>query len=120
MYLSLATEYEMRGSNVHVSVVCPSGVKTSLEIRQRIDSAGPLSRFVALEPEEVAEITLRKTLHKKRFIVPGKLNRVSYYITWLLPDFLRMPFIARKIKRNAFDPAAPAAVPDAENAFQNR
>jgi uncharacterized protein len=120
MYLSLATEYELRGSNVHVSVVCPSGVKTSASIRERIETAGPLARLVAMEPEEVAAITLRKTLQKKRFIVPGTLNRISYYITWLLPDFLRMAFIARKVKKNPFDAAHAHAPVSAERAMPNR
>ncbi|HEX2898371.1 MAG TPA: SDR family NAD(P)-dependent oxidoreductase [Bacteroidia bacterium] len=108
-YISLSTEWELRGSNVHVCVVCPSGVKTSPAIRERIETAGPLSRLVALEPEEVVNITLKKAFKKKRFIVPGALNRLSYYATLLTPDFIRMAFIARKMKRNPFD--APEPVP---------
>lgn len=98
--LSLALEYELRGTNIHVSAVCPSGVKTSPEIRKRIDSAGYLSRKVALEPEEVAEITLRKTFGRKRFIIPGKLNTVSYWLSAMMPDFVRMGFISKAVKKN--------------------
>lgn len=100
LYLSLATEYELRSSNVHICVVCPSGVKTSPAIRERIETAGPLSRMVALEPEEVASITLRKALKRKRLIIPGTLNRLSYYATMLAPDFIRFPFIAKKMRKN--------------------
>lgn len=107
-YISLSTEYELRGSNVHVCVVCPSGVMTSPAIRERIETAGPLSRMVALEPEEVAQITLTKALKKKRFIVPGTLNRMSYYATLITPDFIRMKFIAKKMKRNPFDAPEPS------------
>jgi uncharacterized protein len=107
MYISLSTEWELRGSNVHVCVVCPSGVKTSPAIIERIHTAGPLSRLVALDPEEVAAIIIRKTMKKKRFIVPGTLNRMSYYATLLTPDFIRMAFIARKMKRNPFDAPEP-------------
>lgn len=120
MYLSLATEYEMRGSNVHVCVVCPSGVKTSPAIRERIETAGPLSRMVALEPEEVASITLRKALKKKRFIVPGTLNRMSYYATLLFPDFIRMAFIARKMKKNPWDSPKPEATLHTETEVRSR
>jgi short-subunit dehydrogenase len=102
-YISLSTEWELRGSNVHVCVVCPSGVKTSPAIRERIETAGPLAKIVALEPEEVVAITLKKAFKKKRFIVPGNLNRLSYYLTQLTPDFVRMSFIAKKMKKNPFD-----------------
>jgi uncharacterized protein len=120
MYISLATEYEMRGSNVHVSVVCPSGVMTSPEIRERIRTAGPLARMVALEPEEVAEISLTKTFKKKRFIVPGTLNRMSYYATLFFPDFLRMAFITRKIKKNPFDAPEVTNVQSQAKSIENR
>lgn len=112
MYLSLALEYELRGSNVHVSVVCPSGVKTSPEIRDRIESAGLVSRMVALEPEEVAEITLRKSFKKKRFIVPGRLNTLSYYVSQLMPDSIRMGFITKRLKNNAFDEPEIIKIPE--------
>lgn len=108
-YISLSTEYELRGSNVHVCVVCPSGVMTSPAIRERIATAGALSRMVALEPEEVAQITLKKALRKKRFIVPGTLNAMSYYATLITPDFIRMKFISKKMKRNPFDSPEPSS-----------
>ncbi|MFM2376446.1 MAG: hypothetical protein RLZZ165_1543 [Bacteroidota bacterium] len=108
MYLSLSTEYELRGSNVHVCVVCPSGVKTSPAIRERIESAGLLSRLVALEPEDVAKISLRNALKKRRLIIPGTLNRMSYYATLMLPDFVKMAFIASKLKKNQFDTPEPS------------
>lgn len=106
-YISLSSEWELRGSNVHVCVVCPSGVKTSQAIRERIETAGPLAKIVALEPEEVVAITLKKAFKKKRFIVPGTLNRLSYYLTQLTPDFIRMAFIAKKMKKNPFDAPEP-------------
>ena len=116
-YILLSSEWELRGSNVHVCVVCPSGVKTSPVIRERIETAGPLARIVALEPEEVVAITLKKAFKKKRFIVPGALNRLSYYLTQLTPDFIRMAFIAKKMKKNPFD--APEATPEKELRMEN-
>ena len=109
MYLSLGTEYEMRGGNVHVSVVCPSGVLTSPEIRERIRTGGILAKMVSMEPEEVARISITESLKKKRFIVPGTLNRISYYATQILPDFLRMAFISKKMRHTTFDAPEPVA-----------
>lgn len=109
MYLSLGTEYEMRGGNVHVSVVCPSGVLTSPEIRERIRTGGILAKMVSMEPAEVARISITESLKKKRFIVPGTLNRISYYATQILPDFLRMAFISKKMRHTTFDAPEPIA-----------
>lgn len=119
-YISLSTEYELRGTNVHVCVVCPSGVMTSPIIRERIATAGPLSRAVALEPEEVVSITMKKAFKKKRFIVPGKLNRLSYYATLLTPDFVRMAFIAKKLKKNPFDAPEKEISGTTESSVANR
>jgi uncharacterized protein len=120
MYLSLSTEYELRGSNVHVCVVCPSGVKTSPEIRERIESAGLLSRLVALEPEDVAKISIRKAFKKRRLIIPGTLNLMSYYATLMLPDFIKMAFIAGKLKKNQFDNPDPCYQQNLGTPISNR
>lgn len=110
-YLSLATEYELRGTNVHVSAVCPSGVITSPAIRERIRTAGILAKWISLEPEVVAKISLVKTFKKKRFIVPGTLNRISYFSTLILPEFIRLAFISRKMRNSIFDAPEPVAAP---------
>ncbi len=107
MYLSLGVEHEMRGSNVHVCVVCPSGVMTSPEIRERIRTGGLLAKLVSLEPELVASIAIRKALKKKRFILPGTLNQISYLSTKILPEWLRMAFISRKMRKMTFDAPDP-------------
>jgi uncharacterized protein len=102
-FFPIPFKYELRGSSIHVSVVCPSGVKTSKAVRERIKTAGFISRMVALSPEAVAKITLEQSFKKRSLIVPGRLNYLSYYMTRIFPDAVRMRFIAHKLKKNPWD-----------------
>lgn len=80
-HISCALEYEMRGTNVQVSTLCPSGVITTPEIRARIEAAGMWSRWAALEPEYVAKVSLDATFRKKRHIVPGFVNKLVHFLS---------------------------------------
>jgi hypothetical protein len=80
-HISCALEYEMRGTNVQVSTLCPSGVITTPEIRARIEAAGMWSRWAALEPEYVAKVSIDATFRKKRHIVPGFVNKLVHFLS---------------------------------------
>jgi short-subunit dehydrogenase len=72
---SLALRQEMSNSPVHVSVLCPNGIRTNPAVIKRIAAHGLISRLTCMDPEPVAAYALQQTLAKRAIIVPGFLNR---------------------------------------------
>lgn len=73
---SLALRQEMLDSPVHVSVLCPNGIRTNPATMKRIAAHGLISRLTCMDPEPVAVYALRQTLARRAIIVPGFLNQV--------------------------------------------
>ncbi|KTC78319.1 SDR family NAD(P)-dependent oxidoreductase [Legionella brunensis] len=78
--LSQALAYELKGSGVHVSILCPGPTQTNF-----FDSAGMDESFLArgflgiMTPEKVAKIAYRGLEKNKLFIIPGILNKLLAY-----------------------------------------
>lgn len=71
----LALNEELKGTNVNVSVVCPSGIYTTEAMKKAIASQGLAGKLSSHEPEYIAKIALKKAAKKKLLIVPGAFNR---------------------------------------------
>ncbi|MEM7039398.1 MAG: SDR family NAD(P)-dependent oxidoreductase, partial [Bacteroidota bacterium] len=83
--ISNALQFELRGTNVHVCSVTPSGVLTNDDIRKRIAVSGFWGRISAFEPEDIARMSVRGMLRKKRTVIPGVVNKLTYFLSRVLP-----------------------------------
>lgn len=109
-YLSIAMEWELRGSNVHVGCVLPSGVPTNPAVQARIKSAGLFGRIAMVKADQVARRGLDGMARRKRTIIPGAINRLSYVLTQIMPLSLNMHFAATQVKKDLKPVKAPAPV----------
>jgi short-subunit dehydrogenase len=100
LFLSLSMEYELRGTNVHVGVVAPCGVPTNAAVRKRIASAGLAGRLTMVEAEDVATYSLKCLKRRKRLIIPGIVNRISYFLSGMVPQALNMHFAATQVRKD--------------------
>lgn len=78
-----ALSYELKGSGVFVSVLCPGATRTEFAER-----AGKINAKNAMSAEKVARIAYNKLLKKKRVIVPGIKNRIGVIALRLFPRVL--------------------------------
>jgi short-subunit dehydrogenase len=85
---SLALREEMRDTSVSVSVVCPNGVRTNGECRQKIAAHGFIGELVSLDPDQVVAEALRGLWAGKATIVPGLANRVILAVGRHAPNAL--------------------------------
>jgi uncharacterized protein len=91
--------YELRDINIHVSCLCPGGTLTE---RIRVDLAKQRLKRTNFcqSPEQVAKYAVNK-LYKKRFrIIPGWYNRILFWFSQVLPDFLKIQIIEMAFKTN--------------------
>jgi NAD(P)-dependent dehydrogenase (short-subunit alcohol dehydrogenase family) len=91
--LSESLAMELMGSDVHVMVVYPSGVKTNIiksapnladEDREQTHQA--FTRTALLTPDKAADKILRATQKKRHRLILGADARLVYLIRWLFPE----------------------------------
>jgi len=95
LYLTLGLKEELKGSGIQLSILCPNAVPTNDDVKQRIKSAGWLSKITIQTPENVARLALDKMEKGKTVIIPGFVNKLSYIIRGFIPFSLRAKIMAR-------------------------
>jgi len=95
--LSLSLSYEFKDTNLHISVVCPGGVPTNEAVIKRMQNYGAIKRASFTSPAQVAKEALTKSYKGKILIIPGFLNRLTYYLVRVLPTNLKMKIIQNTI-----------------------
>ena len=86
MYFSYALRIQLQKKNISVSCLAPGPVFTKASIREVTEKKmGWFGMQMAVPPEEVGEMAVRKTLERKLIIVPGMLAQMSAAIIRTLP-----------------------------------
>jgi short-subunit dehydrogenase len=93
--LSLALNEELKGSGVHVTVLCPGPVPTNAENLKRYHAHGWRAKLIAKLPDEVASTAIRGTLKSRRVIVPGRINRLIVLVMHFMPLGWKMSILER-------------------------
>ena len=93
IFFSYSLHYQLREKNVSVSCLAPGPVFTKPSVvadtKKRL---GWFGMKMAVPPERVGEIAVRKTFKKKLLIVPGTLAKLSSIIIRLLPRKMIVSF----------------------------
>jgi short-subunit dehydrogenase len=79
--------YEMKKSNVSVSCLCPGATATEFITTNNMKVNG-LGASLLMSPQRVARVGINGALKGKRVISPGVLNRLIFWTSLLLPNFL--------------------------------
>ena len=86
IFFSYGLRYQLKEKNISVSVLCPGPVYTKPEIKAETKrQLGWFGDQMAVSPERVGEIAVRKTLNKKLVIIPGGLNKIAAFVIRTLP-----------------------------------
>lgn len=85
IYFSYALRFQLKKKNIKVSCLAPGPVYTKQEvIRETRKQLGKWGDRIAVKPERVGEIAVRKMLRGKMLIVPGKLaGFISVFLRFL-------------------------------------
>jgi short-subunit dehydrogenase len=109
---SLALRQEMRDSPVSVSVLCPNGLRTRADCRNKIEQHGAIGQLFCMDAAPAAEYALRRTLSGAAIIVPGLLNRALAALSRLVPRTailaLVSAFWGKTARKGAVSPPQPA------------
>lgn len=97
-YFSRSLRLELMQHNVIVSVLCPGGTDSNQNtIAINAELKGVAKRSILL-PDEVAKEAIDKMLKGKARIIPGFINKCSYHISRLIPEFIQQIIISNAFR----------------------
>jgi short-subunit dehydrogenase len=86
VFFSYSLRYQLKEKHISVSVLCPGPVFTKPEIEKDTkEKLGWIGEQMAISPERVGEIAVKKTLHKRLMIVPGGVSKIMTFFVRFLP-----------------------------------
>lgn len=97
-YFSRSLRLELKQHNVIVSVLCPGGTDSNhktIAINKELKGFAKLS---ILQPEDVAKEAIEKMLKGRARIIPGFLNKLSYHISRITPEFIKAIVVSNAFK----------------------
>jgi hypothetical protein len=86
LFFSYSLRYQLKEKDITVSVLTPGPVFTKPEIKKDTKKRlGFIGSLMAVPPERVGEIAVRKTLSGKMVIVPGTLAKIFSVFLRIMP-----------------------------------
>lgn len=86
IHFSYALRYQLKPKRISVSCLAPGPVFTKPQIKEETKrTLGWFGMQMAVPPERVGEIAVRKTLKRKMLIIPGTLTKLSSVAIRVLP-----------------------------------
>ncbi len=99
--LAEALSIELEDDGVHVLTVYPGTVRTNFFDQEALDHMPPVSRRSMIEPEQIAEATVKALAAGKRELTVPRRFASAYIVRALAPGLLR-----RGVKRSTIDAVA--------------
>jgi short-subunit dehydrogenase len=97
-FFSRSLRLELKPHNVIVSVLCPGGTdsnENTIAINKELKG---IARRSILIPSEVASEAITEMLKGRARIIPGFINKLSYHISRLVPEFIQQHIISNAFK----------------------
>lgn len=98
-YFSKGLHQEMKDRGLSVSVLYPGAIMTNASVSKRILKLGFTGRMGLLSTDDIAALAIRKTLAGCPKIIPGKANRLNYWLMNMLPETLRSSVVSNQIRK---------------------
>lgn len=91
---------ELKNTGISVSVAHPSGMRTNAHSTNSIDNHNFIIRSTTLSVNRVAQICIRGMLSRKKLIIPGFLNKLSWLLLKITPEWFRLKLMRASIQKN--------------------
>ena len=93
-----ALRYELKNSNVKITVLTPGSIPTRSDIKQDIEKQGLQGKLSKKSPEYVVKKGLSALEKNKLTCTPGFYNKVVKFVTKITPLSLKLKIVAKKLK----------------------
>lgn len=99
-HFSLGMREELKPDGISVSFAVLGPMPTKAEIISRINRQGFIGKSLSVSPERVAKACVDGLFRKKRVIVPGVMNALSFHLVKLVPEYLRGMLMSRSVRKH--------------------
>ena len=99
-HFSLGMREELKPDGISVSFAVLGPMPTKAEIISRINRQGFIGKSLSVSPERVAKACVDGLFRKKRVIVPGVMNALSFHLVKLVPEYLRGILMSRSVRKH--------------------
>lgn len=97
---SMGLNEELKGTGVSVSVAHPGGMKTNPEVTMRINSHSKwVADFTTLPVEKVAQICIKGLYNRKKLIIPGFFNKITWLLLRIVPQSILFAFLRNSVRK---------------------
>ena len=100
---SVALSRELKGTGATVTVVMPGAVYTRPDVIEYIKTQGLWGKIAAKSPQYVAKHSLKAAERGKLKYIPGVANKFMRIFSALIPQRLKLRFIAKRWSRTQKD-----------------
>jgi short-subunit dehydrogenase len=97
-YFSRSLRLELLPHNIIVSVLCPGGTDSNHKTIAINKELKGFAKWSILQPEDVAKEAISKMLKGKARIIPGFLNKLSYHVSRVTPEFIKAFVVSNAFK----------------------
>ena len=84
-YFTEALYYELRGTKISATCVCPGGTLTEFHAAAGAGNYGRLANASMMTADKVARVGIRAMLRGKKTVVTGVLNKLSCWLSGMAP-----------------------------------
>lgn len=93
---SRAIRYELKDTNVKISVVCPNGVRTNFGTNARIDAHGVRGKITSVPVDLLAERAVDNMLKGKFLYIPLMVNHFLLLLSKIIPTGIQQKILTRE------------------------
>jgi short-subunit dehydrogenase len=90
---SEALRYELRGTGVTVTTLCPGPTRTEFQKRANMSASGLFKSPNVMDAKTVAEIGYRGMMNGDTIVIPGLINKFLAFFVRLLPRSFVLHFV---------------------------
>lgn len=98
--LMVSLSEEMKGKNVFVTTICPSGIPTTKAMKDAIKSQGFGGRITACSPEKVVEISMKASRKHKVLVRPKMINKFLCVVSRPLSEKCKAKIVGKRWKKS--------------------
>ena len=97
-FLTQALSIELEGTNIITTSIHPNGI-LSERAKINIKNSGLIARIASLSPEYVAKVAIDNMMAGNKFVIPGTLSKIYYYLGSTLPHGLILRMVATVFRK---------------------
>jgi uncharacterized protein len=90
---------ELKENNISVSVVCPAGMNTNVQVSLLNRTGNWLTRISITNPEDIAPMVINNMLKGKEMIIPGFVTHLFLLFDKFLPAIIKKRMISKGIQK---------------------